>query len=156
MIEEKQKFSNIWLWLLLLLINFWMLYAVIQQLIFKIPVGSNPAPDLGLVVAFLTTFSILVLFKIMYLKVLGNKTTLTIIFFPFVRKEIPIKDIQRVEVVTYNSLMEYGGWGIRYGGQGWAYNVGGNHGLRITLHNGKSILVGIRNKEQFENYINTI
>jgi hypothetical protein len=38
--------------------------------------------------------------------------------------------------------MEYGGWGIRYGRKGRAYNVSGNMGLDLTLKPSKSFLIG--------------
>lgn len=152
MIAEKQKFTNKWLWLFLITVNGLTLYAVIQQLIFKTPVGSNPAPDLIVIMAFVTTFLILVLFKMMYLQILIETKALTIVFYPFVKKVIPVQDIHHLEMVKYNSLTEYGGWGIRYGTKGWAYNIGGNLGLKIHLKN-ESILVGIKNEKQFQNLI---
>lgn len=128
------------------------LYAAIQQLLFKTPVGSNPAPNYIVVLAFVTTFSILVLFRIMYLQIIVETKSLTIIFYPFVKKPIPVQDIHHLEMVKHNSFTEYGGWGIRYGSKGWAYNVGGNLGVKIHLNN-ESILVGIKNEKQFQNLI---
>ena len=51
-------------------------------------------------------------------------------------------DIDTVEVRKYSPLKEYGGWGLRIGLQGTAYNVKGNMGLQLVTHEGKRILIG--------------
>ena len=56
-------------------------------------------------------------------------------------------DIQKLEAVTYRPIMEYGGWGIRFGRKGKAYNVSGNKGVLLTLNEGKPILIGSQNHE---------
>jgi hypothetical protein len=72
-------------------------------------------------------------------------------FFPFhfSYKEIAFHDLKSFEVRTYNALREYGGWGIRYGPQGKAYNVGGNRGVQLVLADGKRILIGSQKPEEF-------
>jgi hypothetical protein len=65
-------------------------------------------------------------------------------FSPFHRSwhRIPLARIKTAEARTYRPLLEYGGWGIRYGLGGKAYNVGGNRGVQLKLENGKRILFG--------------
>lgn len=50
--------------------------------------------------------------------------------------------IRHSEVRTYSPLKEYGGWGIRYGSNGKAYNVSGNQGVQLEFRDGKRLLVG--------------
>ncbi|NVL91956.1 MAG: hypothetical protein HWN71_02845 [Desulfobacterales bacterium] len=50
--------------------------------------------------------------------------------------------------MTYNPLKDYGGWGIRYGRGGRAYNVSGNRGVYLELSNGKSLLIGSLQPEE--------
>ncbi len=50
----------------------------------------------------------------------------------------------------YRPILEYGGWGIRYGLRGRAYNVSGNRGLRVELTNGKHILFGSAKPEELK------
>jgi hypothetical protein len=38
--------------------------------------------------------------------------------------------------------MEYGGWGIKYGKMGKAYNVSGNRGVQLEFTDGKRLLIG--------------
>jgi len=72
------------------------------------------------------------------------------------------EDISEAYIRTYNSIKEYGGWGIRtgmfnFGGtnfkiirfshkkRGDAYNISGATGLQLVLQNGKKVLIGTNN-----------
>ncbi|MBI3117111.1 MAG: hypothetical protein HYZ00_00385 [Candidatus Hydrogenedentes bacterium] len=65
-------------------------------------------------------------------------------FFPFHRRVhmIDLSGIASVETVTYNSVLEYGGYGIRRLPRAKAYNTGGNQGVRIHYANGYHLLLG--------------
>lgn len=69
------------------------------------------------------------------------------------RQRIPVHEIREVQAVTYRPLIEYGGWGIRRGANGWAYNVSGNRGVRIYYHNGRQFLIGSQRAEELERAI---
>ena len=43
--SEIQRFQQVWLWILVLLVVALMWYITIKQIIFGIPVDDNPAPD---------------------------------------------------------------------------------------------------------------
>jgi len=51
-------------------------------------------------------------------------------------------------VLTYSPISDYGGWGIRYGSIGKAYNVSGNRGVQLELLNGERILIGSQKPEE--------
>ena len=63
---------------------------------------------------------------------------------PFHRKKRSLdwSDIESAEIRKYSPLKEYGGWGIRIGLNGTAFNVKGNIGLQLLTHEGKRILIG--------------
>ena len=61
---------------------------------------------------------------------------------PFPGRTIPYDAIATYEPRTYNALREYGGWGIRLGWNGKAYNMSGREGVQLTLSSGERILVG--------------
>ena len=65
-------------------------------------------------------------------------------FFPFHfrEKHFAWEDISKAYVRRYSPLWEYGGWGIKYGFQGKAYNVSGNEGIQLELKSGKRVLIG--------------
>ena len=85
-----------------------------------------------------------------------RETGVYIKFKPFHRKWISFnfEDISKVEAVRYSPIKEYGGWGIRYGRKGKAYNVRGNKGLFVTLRNGRNIMIGSGNHEELYNLVN--
>lgn len=150
MIVEKQKFKNKVIWIVVLMLNCFVLYGVIKQLIYKIPFGENPAPNFILLLGLVTTLLLLGMLFLIYLKITINENEIIIHFYPFIKKTIQIKEIKNLEIVEYNPLRDYGGWGIRYGKKGKAYTIGGKLGLSITLLNNKNILVGILNKNNYK------
>ena len=68
---------------------------------------------------------------------------------PTYRRRIPFGSIQRIEVVTYRPLAEYGGWGIRIGRDGVrAFSARGNRGVRLDLADGTRLLIGSQRPEE--------
>jgi hypothetical protein len=65
----------------------------------------------------------------------------------FVDREIPLSEIERAEAVAYSPLKDYGGWGLRHGPAGKAYNVSGDRGVRLTLAGGHTLMTGSQRAE---------
>jgi len=65
-------------------------------------------------------------------------------YFPFHRKwrSIDRTEVASISFVKYSALKEYGGWGIKYGRKGIAYNVSGNYGIFVELKSGKTMMLG--------------
>lgn len=72
---------------------------------------------------------------------------LSVRLFPFPTRHIPIEEIESAEVRTYRPLIEYGGWGIRWGMSGKAYNAQGNRGVQLVLRGGSRVLIGSQRPE---------
>ena len=72
--------------------------------------------------------------------------------WPFHRTPRLIKwdEVQDCEIRKYRPIREYGGWGVRIGAKGKAYNVKGNMGLQLILDNDKGILIGTQKPEELE------
>ena len=47
-----------------------------------------------------------------------------------------------------DGFYDYGGWGIRRGRRGWAYNVSGNRGVLLQLENEKTLLIGSQRPDE--------
>jgi hypothetical protein len=79
-----------------------------------------------------------------------DTTALYLRFLPFhlSYKKIDFDSIATVYARTYRPLSEFGGWGIRWGSGGKAYNVSGNRGVQLLLKNGKKILIGSQRSEE--------
>lgn len=64
------------------------------------------------------------------------------------RRLIPYSDIVSCEARNYSPIMEYGGWGIRRGPGGNAYNVSGNRGVQLLLRSGEKLLIGSQKADE--------
>ncbi len=149
--REIQHFRQAWVWLLVLGVAGIAIYAVVQQLILGSPFGSNPASDTVLIIiVVIFGFGFPICFYLMNLTTEVRGDGLYYRFFPFhcSFQKIPLEDLRDYEARTYSPLKEYGGWGIRWGASGKAYNVGGNRGVRLELSNGERILIGSRRPEE--------
>ncbi len=56
--------------------------------------------------------------------------------------------IRSAEARTYRPILEYGGWGIRYGKAGKAYNVSGPRGVQLEFHDGSRLLIGSQRADE--------
>lgn len=75
--------------------------------------------------------------------------------FPLYRRRIALADIASAESVTYSPLAEYGGWGIRGWGRNVALNAQGDRGVRLTLRDGRRILIGSQQPERLKTALET-
>jgi hypothetical protein len=148
--REEQKIAKVW-WTTLIIaaIAGLMWYGFIQQIILGRPFGTNPGPDwlmwllwLGFGIGFPIVWAITRL--VVEVKV----DHLLIRYYPLTTRKIPFADIKQVEARTYSPIREYGGWGIRGWGNKRAYNVSGNKGVELELHNGQKIMIGSQKPEE--------
>lgn len=79
-------------------------------------------------------------------------------FFPFHRgfKRFTRGDLQEHYACQYRPVREYGGWGIRYGAKGKAYNVSGKEGVQLVLGSGKRLLIGSQRAQELADAIDSI
>lgn len=149
--REEQRFNQWWLWLLILLPTSMTWYGAIQQLIFDKPYGTNPTSDTGISIL-LILFGILLPLFMYSLRLITEvrQDGLYVRFYPFHLsfRNYPYESINSYKVREYSPLKEYGGWGIRYGMKGMAYNVSGNRGVQLEFKNGKKLLIGSQQPEE--------
>ncbi len=79
-------------------------------------------------------------------------------YVPFHRhfKRFKAEDLSEYQARTYRPLQEYGGWGIRCGRNGRAYNVSGNQGVQLALKDGRRVLIGSSKPSELETAIRSI
>lgn len=154
--KEIQKFRQKWIWFIICGLFLLSIYAIIQQVIFKIPFGNNPGPDYILFIISGAMLLMILLFLNTRLIIEIDKEGLSYRFIPFHFKTRKIKwiDVEKAYVRIYSPLMEYGGWGIRFSSNGKAFNVQGNKGLQLEMKNGKKILFGTQNPVNIEVAVN--
>jgi hypothetical protein len=160
--HEEQRFTQRWLWVLIIL-NMLVLavifgYGFIEQLVFGRPWGDRPVSDMTLILVGATVLlfsaSMIYIFYTLRLITEVRDSGLYIRFYPFRGSSIPYHNIKSCEARTYNPLREYGGWGIKYGRSGKAYNIIGNRGVQLVLDNQQRILIGSQHAEELEQAIN--
>jgi hypothetical protein len=161
--REVQKFSQPWIWIGILLMGLLSAglfgFGIYRQVYQGVAFGNNPMGNTGLIVSFfmvLALFSLLVLlFAFARLSTVIDRKGITYRFVPFHfgYQQIEWKNITSWEVVTYNPVRDYGGWGIKYGKGGSAFNVSGNKGLKIGLKNGKTMLFGTNRADDLTNFL---
>ena len=164
--EEKQKFTQPWLWIILIICGILVCgsfgIAFYKQIIQGQPFGNKPMNNSAFII--FSIFSLIIISLIFLLFGFGNLTTIinkneiNLRFFPFHLSFIkyPWNSIERFEIITYKPISEYGGWGIRYGKKGKAYNVRGNMGLQLYFKNGRRILIGTQKASELSNFLKNI
>ena len=144
--KEKQKFSQWWLWLILIGIGILPILGIYKQLIIGEKFGDKPMSDLGLIIFAVFVFSLIAMFCFMQLKTEIDQNGISMHFFPLVKKRVNWKEIKNAEIVNYGFV---GGWGIRlWTKYGTVYNMKGDKGLAIALTDGKKFLIGTQKPEE--------
>jgi len=150
--SEKQRFTQWWLWIILLGVNASFFWGAYQQLILNIPFGDKPMSDVGVIITLVLVVGSFLLFLFFRLETTIKKEGVYVRFFPihFKPKFFAWENISKSYVREYSPIMEYGGWGLRMGwfGKGKAYSVSGNKGLQLEFSNEKKLLIGTNCSEQ--------
>lgn len=153
--HEVQPLRMWWVWLILLIPIAVARWFLTVQIIFGIPVGNNPAPDVVTLLIWVFAGVGLPLFA--YSAKLITDVRMDGIFlryFPFYSRIITFSDVISHEIREYRPLVEYGGWCIRFGGQRKrAYTMSGNKGVELELSDGTRFLIGSQRPEELASAI---
>ncbi len=155
--REIQRFRQPLLWGLLGTTAFVVIGVIgcvlfVSQLLGK--GGNNPVPVVVLVL--IAGAPILIVAGLVWLMYAAHLITevradgLYVKFYPFHRsfQKIDLNSVINMEVLTYRPLVDYRGYGIRYGAWGKVYNVYGNRGVRLTYRGGKILMIGSQRPEE--------
>ncbi|MCW8805297.1 MAG: DUF6141 family protein [Ignavibacteriaceae bacterium] len=150
--KEEQRFRQWWVLVIVLASSALPWIGLFYQVILGHKFGNKPAPDYLMIIiwlAFGIGFPLLFLSFKLITEV--REDGIYIKFFPFHRKFkfFSFDEIESFKEREYRPIYEYGGWGIRYGRKGMAYNVYGNKGIQLTMKNKKNILVGSQKTYEF-------
>ncbi|WP_405208338.1 hypothetical protein [Aquimarina sp. LLG6339-5] len=134
---EKQKFSQSWLWVSIL----------VSGIVALLYLFNNK--DVGTTTIIITASSfllVILIFAVIKLETQIKNDGIYIRFFPFHIKFIQYdwSSIKQLYIRKYDPIYEYGGWGIRMNirGKGKAFNISGNIGLQLEFQNNKKLLIG--------------
>lgn len=145
MFTETQRFTQWWLWLILIGVWSAMVYSIIT---------APPQTGAAVYVSFGIGILLPLLFWQMKLVTRIAEEGIYVRFIPFHFNEkfFAWDSLSACYVRTYSPLKEYGGWGIKYGfnGQGLVYNVVGNVGLQLHFKEGEAVLIGTQKGEEIK------
>lgn len=155
---EVQRFTQWWVFGLFALL--WGVLGMVawQQLVGGQPVGTHHAPN-GVVI-FLLFFNLLLtalLFSSrLETELYADRVEIKFIPFQFKPRVFYLEKAEQVFVRTYAPIREFGGWGIRFGLSGRAFNVKGNKGLQLVMHNNSKVLIGTQKPNELQKIIDQI
>ena len=154
MFREVQKFRQLWLWAIMSATIIIPAIAYYQQIILGRPFGNNPVSDKALyyLICFMLIFPVLMYFTNLTTEV---RDGLYVMFWPF---HLRFRKIEYTDckAVTYRPIRDYGGWGIKKGLKGLAYNVSGNRGVEITRTDGRILMIGSQKPEELVSALNSL
>lgn len=157
--EENQRINQFWLWLLMVSLAGFSFYAFISQIVLGKKVGNSPMSDPMLILSVLLSGVLLpIFFFVTELRTRVTEDGLYVKYFPIHRKWLFFSTVESesFKKTRYRPILEYGGWGIRIRFNKKAYSISGNMGMKLTLPNGKSLLVGTQKPDEFESAIQKI
>ncbi len=138
--DEEQSFRQWWVWALLAVA---LLPAVL--------VAATRGLTLATVLAPLLVLAIAVLFALARLVVDVDRERITVAFhFLWPKRRIPIADVRSAVATTYRPLIDYGGYGVRLGFRGWAFNVSGDEGVLVETTDGAKLMIGSQWPKELE------
>jgi len=143
--HEIQRFRQWWLWLPLLIMTLALIYNLANHWI--------KGGDINyFALVFPTTIMLLVilLFALSKLETFIKEDGIYVKFFPFhwSFRKFEWQDLEKAHLRQYSALSEFGGWGVRWGLGGKAYNVAGKWGIQLLTKKGNSLLIGTRQADE--------
>ncbi|MFC6732071.1 MULTISPECIES: hypothetical protein [unclassified Haladaptatus] len=138
--RETQRFRQPWLWVLLVGLTALLLWVAFTE--------TESLGERVLVAALGVAFPLF--FVVLGLQTEVRADGVHLRFFPLhlTERHVPASDLTGFDAREYRPLSEYGGWGIRRGRNGWAYNVQGTDGVELR-YDGKTLLVGTQRPKEF-------
>lgn len=153
--HEVQALRRWWLSAMLLIPLAITGYGLFQQIILRRPWGNRPVSDLTFVLIEGALAAFVVWIHLIRLVTEVRDDTLIVRYvclWPV--RRIPLTDISSARDITYSPILDYGGWGVRWGWDGsMIFNVSGDRGVELLLKNGKRIVVGSQRSSELAQVI---
>lgn len=161
--REDQSFRQPLLWIILLGVSSFctgtILWMISRQVLQDIPFGDDAMSNSKMVILggiiLLLNVGFLVFMASLKLQTEVTAAGLFVRFRPLHRKtrQIDLTGVISVSAVQYKPARDYGGWGIRWGRNGKAYNVSGDLGVRLDYDNGLHLLIGTQHPDALKSAI---
>ena len=73
--------------------------------------------------------------------------------FLWPKRRIPISEVRKAVATKYRPFLDYGGYGVRLGFRGWAFNVSGDEGVLVETNDGSRLMIGSQRPKGLEKAI---
>jgi hypothetical protein len=146
---EAQRFRMWIFWLPIVIVTFVVWWQFTEQIILGHPQGTEPIPDWAawlLAIVFGLGFPAFALLIRLVTEVVPGE--LVVRLYPFKPVRLPLSEIKSAEARDYSPLREFGGWGIRMGAGGKAYNAHGDRGVQLVMIDDRRILIGSQHAKE--------
>lgn len=123
-----------------------LLFITCRQILWHKPWGTPPLSNGGLI--FLTVLLVMVYFRLITVKLVTRlrQHELSVgLRGLWRRRRIALEQIRSAAVVSFNPVVDFGGYGIRSGRRGKAYIARGNQAVELVLDGGQKVLIGSQN-----------
>lgn len=151
LIEESQQNTN---WIVIIIGSITsILFGLLSllQICLKQPVGNHPAPNWLLLLFFVGSVTLILIFSAQKLKVSITEEAIYIRFGIFMRPKIVyFYDINKISFRKYDAIKEFMGWGVKFKRNEKCFTVSGDTAIVITLLNNKKILIGTQKLSDFK------
>lgn len=150
--NESQTYRGTWLIYLILLVE--LPPVILLTVLFF---TSEEKQEMGIALVFVFGIMSLALTLILNIKLETRIDHRGIHFryLPFIRKWrlISKMSILSAEVITFNPLLDFGGWGIKRNRTTKLYNITGDHGLLVDSGEIKKILLGALKAGELKSFL---
>ena len=142
---EIQKFTQWWLWAILIGLVLLPVYGIYKQILLGQPWGSNPMSDTGLWIFLLGTLAFIGFFLYIELRTEIDQRGIRVRLRPISTNIFKWDQIEKVEPITYGFV----GYGLRFSFKhGTIYNIKGNKGIAVYLKDGGRFVIGTQKPEE--------
>lgn len=130
------------MWIIILGVAVFIWYSTYQQIILGIPFGSNPAPDSVLIILWVIIgvgFPAALYWMKLILKMDSKQFNYQLFPLHLKTHSYQLDDIEKMESVFVRPILDFGGWGIRWGRKGKGYIISGRKAVKVYLKAGRPI-----------------
>jgi len=125
---------------------------VVVAVIVLVSLLSTGASTLwGAVIALGSLFLVGALILAASLETTVDREAITVAFhFLWPKRRIRISEVRKAEATKYHPFLDYGGYGVRLGLRGWAFNVSGDEGVLVETNDGSRLMIGSQRPKELE------
>jgi len=149
--HEEQPFRQWHTGLMLAMPPAALIFVTVRQVVWHHPWGSPPTSDGGLL--FLTVLLVLVYVRLITVRLVTDLGTAEIavgLHGLWPKRKISLSQVRAANVVGYDPVRDFGGYGVRSGRRGQAYIARGDRGVELELQDGRKILIGSQEPDRLQ------